>query len=95
LDPIAQHYPLVVGEFGQNDCSDWYVRNIYDWMQKGVNGVPHSRLAWTYNTWDCRSGPALITDYYGGCTGSFGCTVRSLYQQHPVSLSYEPLSSIN
>jgi len=24
-----------------------------------------SYLGWTWNVWNCSSGPALITDYYG------------------------------
>ena len=83
LDPIASHYPLVVGEFGQNDCSDWYVQKIFAWFKQGAGGVQHSHIAWTYNTWDCGSGPALITDYYGGCT-NYGCAVRSLYKSNSV-----------
>ena len=93
LNPIAEKYPFVVGEYGQNDCGDWYVRKIFDWFQAGAGGQQISHIAWTYNTWDCGSGPALITNYYGGCTGGFGCAVKSLYNQHPPSLINKNLTA--
>jgi hypothetical protein len=58
------------------------------WYTEGYQGVPHSHLAWTYNAWDCKSGPALITDYYGGCTNNYGCTVKQLFKK--AQLEFEP-----
>jgi hypothetical protein len=36
-----------------------------DWAD--LHGV--SYLGWTWDTWNCRSGPALITSYAGTPTG--------------------------
>jgi len=78
-DVVGAHYPIIIGEFGQNDCSTWFVDQIMNWAQpKG-----YSRVAWTYNAWDCGSGPALITDYNGGVT-NFGAGVKRAFQAHPV-----------
>ena len=31
LQPIAQQYPLIIGEFGSNDCLGDYSRQLADW----------------------------------------------------------------
>lgn len=31
LQPIAKEVPFIIGEFGQNDCDSWYVKNLSDW----------------------------------------------------------------
>lgn len=35
-----------------------------------------SYLGWTWNTWDCSTGPSLISDYNGTPTG-FGAGLRA------------------
>ncbi|MDX3112219.1 glycoside hydrolase family 5 protein [Streptomyces scabiei] len=61
IAPVAARYPLVVGEIGQNDCAHGYVDTLMNWLDIRELGY----LGWTWNTWDCKSGPALITDYDG------------------------------
>jgi len=70
--PVAQKYPIIIGEFGENDCGHSYVDNLMTWADK--NGL--SYLAWTWNDWNCKSGPSLIADYSGTPTG-FGIGVKN------------------
>ena len=73
---VKAKYPVVCTEFGENDCTGGYVTNLMNWMdQKGI-----SYLAWTYNAWDCKGGPALISSYdNGGQPTGYGSAVKSHY----------------
>ena len=62
--PVAQQVPLVTGELGENDCAHGFIDALLPWLD--ARGA--SYLAWTWNTWDCKSGPALITSYSGAPT---------------------------
>ena len=65
LEPIAAQYPIVTGELGEYDCGHSFIDSFFAWADTaGVSYVP-----WTWNTWDCGSGPALISDYSGTATG--------------------------
>ena len=47
------------------------------WIMHGWADAHHvGYLAWTWDTWDCSSGPALITSYDGTPT-AFGAAVRA------------------
>jgi len=59
--PVAASVPLVTGELGENDCAHGYIDSLMSWL----DSEQASYLAWTWNTWDCSSGPALISDYSG------------------------------
>jgi hypothetical protein len=73
LEPIAAQYPIVTGELGEYDCGHSFIDDFLKWADKaGVSYVP-----WTWNTWDCGSGPSLISDYDGTAT-AFG----EGYRQH-------------
>jgi hypothetical protein len=69
---VAKHVPVVATEFGENDCSGRYVDSLMSWFD--AHHV--SYLGWTWNTWDCRGGPALIRRTDGTPT-SFGSSVRA------------------
>jgi endoglucanase len=58
---VARSVPVVTGELGENDCASGFVRSYMRWADR--HRV--SYLAWTWDTWDCRSGPALISSYAG------------------------------
>ena len=61
LAPVAAQVPLVAGEIGENTCSHAFVDRVMKWFDdRGL-----SYLGWTWNTWDCSSGPSLISDYSG------------------------------
>jgi len=61
LAPVAAQVPLVFGEFGENDCGHSFVDGLMNWADAHSLGY----LGWTWNNWDCSSGPSLITDYTG------------------------------
>jgi hypothetical protein len=63
--------PLVTGEIGEDYCVHGFVDGYMSWAD--AHGV--SYLGWTWNTWDCKQGPALITAYDGTPT-SFGQGIR-------------------
>ena len=63
--PVAEQVPVLTGELGENDCAHGFVDDFMGWAdERGV-----SYLGWAWNVWDCRSGPALISDYDGTATG--------------------------
>lgn len=68
---VAREAPVVTTEFGENDCAGGYVGPLMDWL----DGHGISYLGWTWDTWDCNSGPALITSYDGTPT-AYGQVVR-------------------
>ncbi len=62
---VAAQHPVVTGELGENDCAHGFIDTYMPWAD--AHGV--SYLGWTWNTWNCSSGPALITAYDGTPTG--------------------------
>ena len=70
--PVIAKVPLVAGEMGENDCADGYVNSLMSWLDSEHT----SYLAWTWNNWDCSSGPSLITDYTGTPT-AYGAGVKA------------------
>ena len=71
IAPVAQQVPVIAGEIGENDCGHSYIDGLMNWLDS--HGI--SYLGWTWNTWDCSSGPALISDYNGTPT-AFGVGFR-------------------
>ncbi len=69
--PTLASVPLITGEIGENDCGSSYVTPLMSWLDQHGG----SYLAWTWDTWDCGGGPALITDYAGTPT-AYGAGVR-------------------
>jgi endoglucanase len=67
LAPVAAQVPLTLSEIGENDCAHGFVDGLMSWADQ--HGVGY--LGWTWNTWPCNTGPALITDYNGTPT-AFG-----------------------
>ncbi|WP_416977450.1 cellulase family glycosylhydrolase [Streptomyces sp. T028] len=61
LAPVAAQVPLVAGEIGENTCSHAFVDQVMKWF----DDRELSYLGWTWNTWDCSSGPSLISSYDG------------------------------
>ncbi|MCW2600543.1 MAG: cellulose-binding protein [Frankiales bacterium] len=70
--PVAAVVPVVTSELGEDDCSGGFVTAYMSWAD--VHQV--SYLGWTWNTWDCRSGPALISAWDGTPT-AFGAAVQA------------------
>lgn len=71
LAPVAAQVPLVAGEIGENDCAHGYIDTLMSWLDR--HGA--SYLAWTWNTWDCASGPSLISSHDGTPT-AYGAGYR-------------------
>jgi len=72
VKPVAAVVPVVTGELGENDCAHGFIDAYMPWADAA--GI--SYLGWTWDTWDCRSGPALISGYDGTPTG-FGAGFRA------------------
>ncbi|GIH17030.1 cellulose binding domain-containing protein [Rugosimonospora africana] len=67
LGPVAAQVPLTLSEIGENDCSHGFIDTLMNWGDSHNVGY----LGWTWNNWDCSSGPSLISDYNGTAT-AFG-----------------------
>jgi hypothetical protein len=70
--PVAKKFPVVTGELGENDCEATFINTYMPW----ADAHHISYLAWTWNTWDCKSGPALISSYDGTPT-AFGAGFKA------------------
>ena len=78
--PVASKYPVVATEVGENDCTGSFVTPLLSWLDQNAGG---HYLPWTFNTWDCKSGPALISSYDNdGVTTAYGATVKDYYASH-------------
>lgn len=79
IKPVAEKYPVIATEFGENDCSGGYVTFVMRWLDANAGG---NYLAWTFNTWDCKSGPALISSYANhGTPNNYGAAIKQHYAQ--------------
>ena len=70
---VAAKLPVITGELGESDCAHGYIDSYMGWADSA--GV--SYLGWTWNNWDCGSGPALVSDFYGTPTNSYGVGFRA------------------
>jgi len=68
---LAAQVPVVTGELGENDCAHNYIDQYMSWAD--AHGI--SYVGWTWDTWGCSDGPALISDYTGTPT-AFGVGFR-------------------
>jgi hypothetical protein len=84
IAPVAAVVPVVSGEIGENDCAHGFIDTYMAWADTA--GV--SYLGWTWDTWDCKSGPALISGYDGTPT-NFGIGFRD----HLASLTTPPTTT--
>ena len=71
IAPVAAAVPLVAGEVGENDCAHGYLDSLLPWL----DGHGAGYLGWGWDTFDCSSFPALISDYSGTPT-NFGVGLR-------------------
>jgi endoglucanase len=69
---VAASVPVVTGELGENDCAHGFIDTYMPW----ADAVGISYLGWTWDTWNCNSGPALISGYDGAPT-AFGAGFRA------------------
>jgi hypothetical protein len=73
LAAVAAKVPLITGELGENDCAHGYVDSYFGW----ADPLGISYVGWTWNNWNCGSGPALVTDFYGTPTSTFGAGFKA------------------
>lgn len=63
-------YPVVVDEFGQNDCGHARIDRLMDWADAGTPQIGY--WAWSWNPFNCSKGPSLITDDAGDPSRTYG-----------------------
>ncbi|WP_141726314.1 cellulase family glycosylhydrolase, partial [Actinacidiphila rubida] len=61
LAPVAAKVPLLATEIGENDCAHGFIDTFMNWLDTHQLGY----LGWTWNNWDCSSGPSLVSDWNG------------------------------
>lgn len=85
MAPLAAGTPVVIGEYGEHDCSFDLINgtglkpqqpNLLTWADQ--HGI--SYLAWSWFTGNCADEPALISNYNGTPT-RYGAGVRRHYLQ--------------
>ena len=69
---VAQVVPVVTGEVGEDDCEHGFLDRYVTWADSRAV----SYLGWAWNPWDCKRGPALVTNYDGAPT-PFGDGLRA------------------
>lgn len=69
--PVAMEVPVITAELGEDTCGGTFIEGYLDW----ADDHDVSYLGWTFNPWDCRSGPALVSDHAGTPT-PFGRAFR-------------------
>ena len=74
IAPLSAQVPVVTGEIGQNDCAHDFIDPYMDW----ADARDISYLGWTWNTWNCSTGPSLISDYDGTPT-PFGQGIKDRF----------------
>jgi hypothetical protein len=79
IAPLAQQVPVVLSEFGQDNCGFDYMQTLVNWAD--AHGMGY--LAWTWNPWGCTTGAVLITDW----TGTPEPGVGEGYQAHLLTQS--------
>ena len=72
IAPLAARVPVVIGEFGDTDCTSNFSTPMMTWAD--AQGI--SYLAWGWVTSSCAAEPSLITDYSGNPT-TYGAGVRA------------------
>jgi hypothetical protein len=61
IAPLAQQVPIVLGEFGQDNCGFDYMQRLATWADAHRIGY----LPWTWTPWGCSTGAVLIRDWAG------------------------------
>jgi hypothetical protein len=82
---VARVHPVVAGELGEFDCAHSFIEDFMSWAD--ANGV--SYLGWSWNTYDCATGPSLIESADGAPT-AFGQGLRDHLQMTSPSLVNSP-----
>ena len=68
LGGVSGQVPLVATEIGEFDCKASYIEQVMSWL----DGRGQSYLAWTWGPFSCARDPALIVDWGGTPTQTYG-----------------------
>lgn len=71
IGKTAKSYPVVSTEIGEDTCTGKFTSQYMTWADS--NGIGYT--PWSWSTADCKSGPALLTNYDATPT-TFGAAVR-------------------
>jgi hypothetical protein len=71
LAKVAQHVPVVAGEFGASSCTPTFSKRFMKWADKHYV----SYLAWAWLPGPCTISGPLISDYSGAST-TYGAAVK-------------------
>jgi hypothetical protein len=61
MAPLSKTAPIVIGEFGDTDCTSRFSPSLMTWAD--AHGIGYT--AWAWNTGNCSAEPSLITNYSG------------------------------
>ncbi len=68
---VAQSYPIVTTEIGEDDCSGSFITTLMTWL----DGKKQSYLGWVWDDWGgCL---VLISDYAGTAAGAYGTAFKT------------------
>jgi endoglucanase len=68
LAPLVRQYPLIADEIGQSDCRHQYIDQVMAFLDRQQQGY----LAHTWGPYGCTVDPALIADWAGTPTHTYG-----------------------
>lgn len=80
---IKRRFPVVAGEIGEYDCLHGYIDDFMNFAD--ANGISYLGWAWDAvapGSWQCDTGPALITNYDGTPT-AYGVGLRDHIRARP------------
>ena len=78
IAPLAKKVPVVIGEFGDTDCTSRFSPPLMSWAD--AHGV--SYVAWGWIVGSCAGEPSLITNY-NGTPSKYGVGVRNHLLSRP------------
>jgi hypothetical protein len=68
LGSVVAQAPIVATEIGEFDCQHSYIDQVMGYL----DSVQQSYIAWAWGPYNCKQDPALISDWAGTPTQSFG-----------------------
>jgi hypothetical protein len=79
LANVLQHAPIVATEIGEFDCAHGYIDRVTNFLDQSFQGY----LAWSWGPFDCASSPALLSDWNGNSSQTFGSGFQSHLRSRP------------
>lgn len=70
---VSTHVPLIATEIGEMDCGHGYIDPVMNWLDAHASGYQ----AWSWGAFNCASDPALLTDWNGTPTQTYGSGFRA------------------